>query len=131
MPGAAMEGGRAYTVRKFVRRHRLVVFSTAAAAALIVGALGATWQAYSVAETARAGEAKRFNELRDLAHYMLFDLNDRLERVVGNTEARVSLAERAQSYLSALATSADIRDDLRLEAAEGLDRKSTRLNSSH
>ena len=119
MPVAAMEGGRAYTVRKFVRRHRLVVFSTAAAAALIVGALGATWQAYSVAETARAGEAKRFNELRDLAHYMLFDLNDRLERVVGNTEARVSLAERAQSYLSALATSADIRDDLRLEAAEG------------
>src|SRR3546814_18293674 len=63
MPVAAMEGGRAYTVRKFVRRHRLVVFSTAAAAALIVGALGATWQAYSVAETARAGEAKRFNEI--------------------------------------------------------------------
>src|SRR3546814_14759632 len=71
MPVAAMEGGRAYTVRKFVRRHRLGVFSTAAAAALVGGALGATWQAYSVADTARTGGAKRVHELRDLAHYKL------------------------------------------------------------
>src|SRR3546814_17845353 len=47
MPVAAMAGGRAYPVRKFVRRHRLVVFSTAAAAALIVGALGGQWKAFS------------------------------------------------------------------------------------
>src|SRR3546814_13679907 len=74
MPVAAMEGGRAYTVRKFVRRHRLVVFSTAAAAALIVGALGPTWPAYSVAETARAGEGNRFNELRAREHGILLEL---------------------------------------------------------
>lgn len=118
-PVSAMAGGRAYIVRKFVRRHRTPVLATAAGAALILGALGATWHAYSVAEAARAAEAKRFDELRDLARYMIFDLNDRLERVVGNTEARVSLVARAQAYLSALAQSPEIGDDLRLEAAEG------------
>ena len=119
LPVAAMAGGRPYIVRKFIQRHRASVLATAAGAVLILGALGATWHAYSVAETARAAEAKRFNDLRDLARYMLFDLNDRLERVVGNTESRVSLAERAQAYLSALATSPGIDDELRLEAAEG------------
>lgn len=119
LPVAAVAGGRAYVARKFIQRHRAAVVATTAGAVLILGALGATWHAYSVAEKARAAETRRFDDLRDLARFMLFDLNDRLERVVGNTEARVSLAARAQAYLSALAASPGIGDDLRLEAAEG------------
>lgn len=119
LPVAAMGGGRAYVLRKFVQRHRFGVFAATAAALLIAGAFAATGYAYSVADRARAAEATRFGQLRDLARYMLFDLNDRLERVVGNTEARVDLAQRAQTYLSALAASPGITDDLRLEAAEG------------
>jgi serine/threonine-protein kinase len=119
LPVAAMAGGKTYVARKFVRRHRVAVLATAVGAVLVLGALGATWQAYSAADRARAAEVKRFNELRDLARYMLFDLNDRLKRVVGNTEARASLAQRAQAYLSALAASPGIGDDLRIEAAEG------------
>ena len=119
MPVAAMNGGRAYVARKFVERHRVGVTAAVAALLLIAGAFAATGYAYSVAERARAAEATRFNQLRDLARYMLFDLNDRLERVVGNTEARVDLVQKAQTYLSALAASPGIKDDLRLEAAEG------------
>lgn len=119
LPVAAMNGGRAYVARKFVARHWIGVTAAAAALLLIAGAFAATGYAYSVAERARAAEATRFNQLRDLARYMLFDLNDRLERVVGNTEARVDLVQKAQTYLSALAASPGIKDDLRLEAAEG------------
>src|SRR5690606_18326823 len=58
-------------------------------------------------------------QLRALAGYMLFDLNNQLERVVGNTGARSDLARRSQAYLSALAASPGVSDALRLEAAEG------------
>ena len=119
LPVAAMNGGRAYVARKFVARHRTGVIAATAALLVIAAAFAATGYAYSVAERARAAEATRFNQLRDLARHMLFDLNDRLERVVGNTAARVDLAQKAQTYLSALAASPGIKDDLRLEAAEG------------
>ena len=119
LPVAAMGGGRAYVARKFVQRHRIGVTAAAAALLMIAAAFAATWHAYSVAERARAAETTRFDQLRDLARYMLFDLNDRLERVIGNTEARVELTQKAQAYLSALTASPGIEDDLRLEAAEG------------
>jgi len=118
-PVAAISGGRAYAARKFVRRHRFGVFASGIAALLLLGAFGLTLRAWHGAEAARAAETMRFNQLRDLANYMLFDLNDRMGRVIGNTEARVDLARRAQTYLAALAASPGIGDDLRLEAAEG------------
>jgi serine/threonine-protein kinase len=71
-------------------------------------------------ETARRAEAARFEELRSLASYMLFELNGELARTAGNTAARASLAERAQAYLSALADSPRASPELRLEAARGL-----------
>lgn len=118
-PVAALKGGRTYVARKFVQRHRTGVIATAAALSLLFGAFGVTLHALRSTETARAAEAMRFQQLRELAHYMLFDLNDRMSRVVGNTEARVDLAQRAQTYLAALAASPDIGNALRLEAAEG------------
>lgn len=118
-PVAAMGGGRSYVATKFVKRHRFGVLATAAAILLLVGALGVTLRAYASAESARAAETMRFEQLRALAGYMLFDLNNQLERVVGNTGARSDLARRSQTYLSALAASPGVSDALRLEAAEG------------
>lgn len=116
---AAVAGGRRYAFQKFVRRHRSAVTAAAASLVLLIGAFAATATAYARAETARAAEAARFGELRTLANYLLFDLNDRMERVVGNTDARVDLAARAQTYLSALAASPLAEDGLRIEAARG------------
>lgn len=119
LPVAAMHGGRSYVAAKFVKRHRFGVLATAAAALLLVGALGVTLHAYASAQSARAAEVMRFDQLRSLAGYMLFDLDNQLERVVGNTGARSDLARRSQAYLSALAASPGVSDALRLEAAEG------------
>ena len=118
-PVSACQGGRSYAARKFVRRHRLPVGASLLGLLLLTGAFALTAQAYSRAEAARTAEASRFRELRSLAHYMLFDLNDRMERVVGNTEARFTLATRAQTYLSALAAARGGDQDLKIEAAEG------------
>jgi len=119
LPVAAVAGGRGYAMAKFVGRHRLGVAAAAVALLLLLGAFALTLNAYSRAQAARSAEAARFEELRSLARYMLFELNGRLERVTGNIEARVGLADRAQAYLSALAASRGAPDDLRLEAAQG------------
>ena len=115
----AMGKGRSYALGKFVARHRWEMAAGAVAAALLVAALVVTLGAYARAERARRAEAARFDELRSIAGYMLFDLNPRLARVVGNADARVSLAGRAQRYLAALAASARNDPVLAREAARG------------
>ena len=119
LPVAAVNGGRGYHIRKFILRHRAAVVAASLALLLLVSALVVTILSLDRAETSRRAEAARFAELRSLANYMLFDLNSRLERVVGNSASRVSLADRAQRYMSALAASPDASPDLRLEAAQG------------
>ncbi|HTU09857.1 MAG TPA: serine/threonine-protein kinase [Allosphingosinicella sp.] len=119
-PISAVAGGRWYRTKKFIGRHRLGVGGATLALLLIVGALALTFTAYRSAEAARQAEAARFQDLRSLARYMVFELNGRLARVPGNTAARVTLADRAQTYLSALAASPDADDALKLEAAQGL-----------
>jgi eukaryotic-like serine/threonine-protein kinase len=71
------------------------------------------------ARTARAAEATRFEQVRSLAHYMLFDLDDKLRGVPGNTAARAELVGKAQVYLDALAATRGASRDLRYETARG------------
>ncbi len=120
MPVTAVRGGRSYVWRKFIARHRVGVAATAGALALLIGAFGMTLFANSRAEAALAAEATRFGEVRSLARYLLFDLNDQLRRVAGNTRARADLADEAQSYLTILAKGSGDREDLKLETAQGL-----------
>lgn len=117
---AARRGGRAYAVRKFVGRYRWPVGLSAAALSLIVAALVAALVSFAGAERARAAEAERFGQVRTLAGYMLFELNDDLARVPGNTAARAALAAKAQGYLKALSESRNPDPHLRLETARGL-----------
>ncbi|HYE46804.1 MAG TPA: serine/threonine-protein kinase, partial [Caulobacter sp.] len=116
---AARRGGRAYAISRFVGRHRWPVAGAATAFGLILAALATTLVFYASAENARAAEARRFDEVRTLAGFMLFQLNDDLARTPGNTAAREKLAAKAQQYLQVLAQSPDAPAPLRLEAARG------------
>ena len=119
-PVAARGGGRRYQVAKFIARHRRTVTASLIGLIGLISALGVSLWAYGAAERARAAEAERFEQVRTLANYMLFDLNGELARTPGNTEARVRLAEQAQRYLSALAESEDASNEVRLDTARGL-----------
>ena len=116
---AARKGGKRYSLGKFVGRNKVGVAAAGAAIGLLIGAFIMTLVAYSRAETAQKTEAMRFAQLRSLANFMLFDLNDQLKLVAGNTQSRANLASQAQTYLSALATSPGATDDLKLETAQG------------
>ncbi|HEY6816091.1 MAG TPA: serine/threonine-protein kinase [Croceibacterium sp.] len=110
---------RWYRFGKFARRERRLVAASAAILLALVGGLGGTAWAYERSQRARATAEHRFDQLRDLARFQLFDLYDRLDSVIGNTAARVELADRAQAYLLELAESHSDDRQLQLETAQG------------
>ena len=118
-PVAVFSSDRSYRFRKFVRRERRLVAGLSAIVLALVGGLGGTAWAYDRAERQRDIAERRFDQLRDLAHFQLFDLYDAMDNVIGNTAARVALAERAQSYLLTLAQSRGDDPQLQLDTAEG------------
>lgn len=119
-PVAAFAGGGGYAFGKFIARHRLAAFASVAATLLLLAAFAATGVAWLRAESAREAEARRFEDVRALASYLLFDLNDQLRGVPGNTTARADLAEKAQTYLDTLSSTPGADRALRLETALGL-----------
>jgi serine/threonine-protein kinase len=118
-PVAAIDGGRSYVFRKFVCRHSLAVGAAGGAAALLLGAFGVTLAANARAEAARAEAEARFQDVRALAKSMMFDVYDEVAKVQGSVDARVKLAQTAQTYLDRLAADPDAPFDVRLEAGEG------------
>jgi len=108
-----------YRARKFVGRHRVSVAAAAAATLAILGGGGvAVWQA-RVAAVQRDRAENRFREGRQFSRALLFDVNEALSKVPGNTGPRRLLLDRAVQFLDGLASDAGIDAALKLELAEG------------
>ncbi len=101
-----------YVAGKFLYRQRYA----AGAAALLLVAIGiGIWT--TVREKGRA--ERRFAQVRQLAHYQLFDLYDEAEQIVGSTRLRARLAEEALRYLDGLRADAVGDEELQVELAQG------------
>ena len=96
----------AYLLSRLVRRHR-VAFATAGlvALALVAGLIGTAWQAH-IAGVERDRAKRRFNDVRSLAHAVVFDLHDAIENLPGSTKARELLVMHALRYLDNLSKEA-------------------------
>lgn len=108
-----------YRLSKFLKRNAL---STAAISALVLalaGGLIATSAAYQDAQRARADADARFEDVRALAKFQLFELYDQLSRVAGNTQARGDLAAKAQTYLAQLASQPNAPADVLIDTING------------
>ncbi len=109
--------GTAYRVSKFVRRNLVVVTAgVLAAAALLAGASVAVWQACEARREQQAAE-HRFKDLRTLAHSVIFDLHDAINRVPGSVEARRTLIKTALKYLDGLKAERGNDDSIQMELA--------------
>ena len=119
----AVPDSAAYRLRKFATRHRAAVAGTAAVAvALVAGIVATTWQA-RIARAERARAEQRFNDVRKLAHTVIFDMHDAIAKLPGSTEARKLLVSGALEYLDGLAREAGDDDhDLQRELANAYDR---------
>jgi serine/threonine protein kinase len=101
-----------YRARKFVRRNRVVVaLATVALVAILVGSGVAIYQA-RIAE-------RRFQDVRKLAHTILFDLHDEVAKLDGSTKAREMMVQTGLQYLDHLAKNAGGDLELQKEIAAG------------
>ena len=136
-PVSARSTTAAYVLLRFVQRNRWVVLASALGllglftglgaavaqgqAALAVGALGmAAGLVIAIAQARQASLARdqaqaRFDDLRQLAHHVLFDYHDLVEPLVGSTPVRQRLVRDALTYLDRLAQAAPTDRALRLE----------------
>ncbi|MDB5680923.1 MAG: hypothetical protein JWO16_728 [Sphingomonas bacterium] len=117
LPVSALPQTIRYSTNKFVERHRWGVGATGLALVLLSGTSLLATSSYLRAETTRVRAEQRFDEVRDLSHFMLFDLYDELARRPGTVAKRAEIAASSARYLERLSVSADAKDDLRLDTA--------------
>jgi len=94
----------AYRARRFVRRHALSVIAAVLVAIALIASTVITWQEAKTAQAARANAQNRFDDVRNLADFVLFKFDDAIRS--GTTEARRLLVTEALNYLDRLAKSA-------------------------
>jgi len=92
-----------YLAAKFIRRNKIAVAAAAAVLCTLVGGLIAVSRAHARAE-------RRFNEVRQLAHAVVFDYHDAIEHLPGSTPVRERLVKDALKYLDSLSKEADTPD---------------------
>ena len=100
-----------YVAAKFVRRNRLAV----TAAAVVLCALVISLVEVSLA---RARADRRFNDVRHLAHAVMFDYADGIAQLPGATPVRERLLKDALTYQDSLAREADT-PELQREVVDG------------
>ena len=118
-PVQATHHGALQRTAKFVSRNR----ARAAAVALILfavvaGLIGTTWQA-RVAEQERVASDRRFNEARELARYLVFELQTSVGALPGSTPVRAEMVSRSLAYLDQLSAEKTNDQSLRIEVARG------------
>jgi non-specific serine/threonine protein kinase/serine/threonine-protein kinase len=104
-----------YRAGKLLRRHRVMLPAVAAALVLILSFAAATWW------EARRAE-RRFQQVRSLAHAVMFELDDAIAKLPGSTAAQELLVARALEYLQSLARDAGNDAGLQREVALGYER---------
>jgi len=118
LPVRARKDTAAYRTAKFVRRHKFGVAAvTLVAFALIAGTVTTAWQAQE-ARRERALADQRFEQVRKLAHSVLFDYHDKIATLPGSTKVREELVKDSLAYLDSLAQQAGNNKDVQRELAD-------------
>jgi len=103
LPVMARKGSWNYIAAKFVRRHRAGVPAAALVLITLLGGVVVTLREARIAEANRRRADARFNDVRELANALVFEVHDAISQTPGTTAARRLIVERAQQYLDRLA----------------------------
>ena len=106
LPVSARKDTFGYRTSKFISRHKAGVAAAAAVVVILVLGLLVTLREARIAE-------RRFNDTRQLANSLIFDIHDSIKDLPGSTPARKLIVERALQYLDSLAR--ESREDLSLQ----------------
>ncbi|MCR9279362.1 MAG: serine/threonine protein kinase [Pseudomonadaceae bacterium] len=114
-PVSAQGDSVGYRVRKFVSRRRLPVAASVLAVVALIAAYGVTVYQYQVATAERERADARFDQARELARQVFFDVYDKMSYVQGTLPAREALAATGVTYLDELAQDEFAPDDILLD----------------
>lgn len=112
LPVMARKNTAGYVLRKFLQRHKLAVAAAVLILLTLAGGLASTLWEQRVA-------ARRFDDVRRLAHTFLFDVHDSIQDLPGATAARALIAKTGAEYLDRLTRDSRGDASLDLELAEG------------
>jgi non-specific serine/threonine protein kinase/serine/threonine-protein kinase len=121
-PVLARGDGAGYRAGRFVRRHAAAVAAAGLVLlAVLAGAAATAWQA-AEARAAQARAERRYDDVRRLAHRLLFDYHDAIEPLAGSTPVRQRLVQDALRHLDALAREEESDPVVRRELASAYER---------
>jgi non-specific serine/threonine protein kinase/serine/threonine-protein kinase len=103
LPVTARKGTWNYLAGKFVRRHRAGVAAAALVLVTLFAGIVVTVREARIAEANRRRADARFNDVRQLANSLVFEVHDSIRQIPGTTAARRLIVERGQQYLDRLA----------------------------
>lgn len=117
LPVIARKDTLGYRTSKFMHRNKFGVAGTAVILLTLLGGIFATgWEAH-ITHLESAKTQQRFNEVRKLAHSILFDYQDAVAPLAGSTQLRQLMVKDSLEYLDSLAK--DAGDDLSLQREIG------------
>jgi len=117
-PVLARGGSTMYLASRFIRRNRAAVITgSLVGLSLIAGLIGTSWQAAN-ARRERDRAQRRFEDVKSLAHAVVFNIHDAIMNLPGSTPARKILIDNALTYLNNL--SREAKDDPALQNELGV-----------
>ncbi len=117
LPVSAHKDTVGYRTSKFIRRHKVSVLAALlVAGTLIAGIVATEWEARRANEQRLLAE-RRFNDVRRLAHSLMFEIHDSVQNLQGSTPTRRLIVTRALEYLDRLAREAGDNASLQRELA--------------
>jgi non-specific serine/threonine protein kinase/serine/threonine-protein kinase len=122
LPVAARRDSWSYVAGKFVRRHKVGMAATLLIVLVVLaGVMSTVREAQIAAANARRAQ-ERFNDVRKLAHSLMFEMHDAIRDLPGSTSARRLLVTRALEYLDSLNQQAKGDISLQRELAAAYER---------
>ena len=111
-----------YRASKFIVRHKKGVLVAAGMAAILVALMvGIVWEAH-VAQAQRIKAERHFQDVREMANSLIFDVHDSIQDLPGATSARKLIVDKALRYLDGLSQEAQGDASLQRELAEAYKR---------
>ena len=107
LPVIAREDTFSYRASKFITRHRGAVAAAVVVALVLLAGVIITRREAQIARAQQARAERRFNDLRRLAHSLVFEIDDSIEAVPGTITARKLITQRSLEYLDSLAQEAE------------------------
>jgi non-specific serine/threonine protein kinase/serine/threonine-protein kinase len=122
VPVVARNDTFAYRSSKFVARHKAALTVAVIGAIMMLAGVAAIVREARIASIERARAEARFNQVRKLAHSLMFDIHDSIRDLPGSTTARKLLVDQALQYLDGLAKEAAGDRGLQRELAAAYER---------